>query len=210
MESDPPRWRFWDFGSVQFVQDTLSGESLRAYGPGAAFTDGPFKFVTFGDKPVLLGLDGDDEHCALHVLDEAMVNVFTIEGHGEVEEEVYKVSQRCGDKPARPLRDLQIERCIRHLEIAVEGCAPFKASFAWHSAPSLCGDKPVSLWMYSPWLVESRMGRGALAIFWEKADALQITLKARGFSPQQRNSSILSRQRKRAKKGDEDATDDFE
>ena len=109
MGSDPPRWRFWDFGSVQFVQDTLSGESLRAHGPGAVFTDGPFKVVTCGDKPVLLGLDGDDEHCALHVLDEAMVNVVTIEGHGEVEEEVYKVSQRCGDKPARPLHDIQHE-----------------------------------------------------------------------------------------------------
>ena len=46
MESDdPPRWRFWDFGSVQFVQDTLSGESLHAHGQGAAFTDGPFRFV---------------------------------------------------------------------------------------------------------------------------------------------------------------------
>ena len=88
MESDPPRWRFWDFGRVQFVQDTLSGESLRAHGQGAAFTDGPFRFVKCGDKPVLVGVDGDDEHCALHVVDEAMVNAVTIEKDGAVEEEV--------------------------------------------------------------------------------------------------------------------------
>ena len=108
MESDPPRWRFWDFGSVQFVQDTLSGESLRAHGQGAVFIDGPFKFVLYGDKPVLVGVVGEDEHFALHVVDEAMVSVVTAEKDGESEEDIYKVSQRCGDKPARPLRGLQI------------------------------------------------------------------------------------------------------
>ena len=110
MESDPPRWRFWDFGSTQFVQDTLSGESLCAHGQGAVFTDGPFKFVSYDNKPMLVGLEGGDEHCALHAVDEAMVNVVTIEKDGEFEDHIYKVSQRCGDKPARPLRDLQIEK----------------------------------------------------------------------------------------------------
>ena len=93
MESDPPRWRFWDSGSVPFVQDTLSGESLRAHGQGAAFTDGPFRFLDDGDKPVLVGLDGDDEHCALHVVDEAMGTVVTTDKDGESEEEMCVISR---------------------------------------------------------------------------------------------------------------------
>ena len=210
MESDPPRWRLWDFGSVQFVQDTVSGESLRAHGDGAAFTDGPFRLSWCGDKPVLVGLEGDEDHCALHRVDEAMVNVITIEEHGEFKEEIYKVSQRCGDKPARPLRDLQIEKSMKNLEIGVEGCAPFKASFAWYSAPSLCGDKPVSVWLAFPWLVEYTMGRAAVPRLWRKAEALQTALKVRGFSSQHCRSSLLSRQRKRARKSDEDAVDDLE
>ena len=92
MESDPPRWRLWDFGSVQFVQDTVSGESLRAHGDGAAFTDGPFRLSWCGDQPVLVGLEGDEDHCALHRVDEAMGNVITIEEHGEFKEQIYKVS----------------------------------------------------------------------------------------------------------------------
>ena len=110
MASAPPRWRFWDFGSVQFVQDKLSGESLRAHGPGAAFTDVPFIFVLEGGRPAIVGLDGDDEHCALHVVDEKMVNVVTIEEDSETQQEVCKVSLRCGDKPAELLSDLQFEK----------------------------------------------------------------------------------------------------
>ena len=95
---------------MQFVQDKLSGESLRAHGPGAAFTDGPFRFVLEGGRPVIVGLDGDDEHCALHVVDEKMVNVVTIEEDSETQQEVCKVSLRCGDTPAELLSDLQFEK----------------------------------------------------------------------------------------------------
>lgn len=201
MESDHPRWRFWDFGSVQFVQDSLSGQSLRAHGPGAAFTYGPFRFVSYGDKPVLVGIDGGDEHRALHSVDEAMANVVAIEEDSQSQGEVHKVSERCGGNPSRPLRDLQLEKRLKVLEIAVEGCTHFKARFTRCSAPSLCGDQPVSIWMYFSWIVEYTMGRGALANVWLKSEAFQRALKARGFSPQHCKSSLLSRHRKRAQKG---------
>ena len=60
MAAEPPRWRFWDFGTLQFVQDGLTGDSLRVHGPGAAFEDGPFRFVD-DDKPVVVGLTGTDD-----------------------------------------------------------------------------------------------------------------------------------------------------
>ena len=62
---------------------------------------------------MIVGLDGDDEHCALHVVDEKMVNVVTIEEDSETQQEVCKVSLRCGDKPAELLSDLQFEKTPR-------------------------------------------------------------------------------------------------
>ena len=66
-------WRFWDYGSIQFVENRVTGEFLKVHGPDALFGDGPFKMVrdaAEGGRPILLGLDGTDLERALHLADE--------------------------------------------------------------------------------------------------------------------------------------------
>ena len=108
MDVSSERWRFGDFGSVQFVQDTLSGKLVVVHGKGAAFGDGPFKIAVDDDVgPVVVGLEGDDDHRALHLVDEVMANDITFERDVQTKEWHHFVKSRCGEKPARPLTDLQ-------------------------------------------------------------------------------------------------------
>ena len=65
-------WRFWDYGSIQFVENRVTGEFLKVHGPAALFGDGPFKMVrdaAGGGRRILVGLDGTDLECALHIVD---------------------------------------------------------------------------------------------------------------------------------------------
>ena len=61
-------WRFWDYGTIQFVQNRFTREFLEVHGPNALFGDGPFKMVcdaAEGGRPILLGLDDPDLERAL-------------------------------------------------------------------------------------------------------------------------------------------------
>jgi hypothetical protein len=67
------RWRFLDYGTLQVLQDTLTGEALRVHGDGAVFADGPFALTfdaAYPGRPVLLGIDGDDGNRSLHFADD--------------------------------------------------------------------------------------------------------------------------------------------
>ena len=80
-------WRFWDYGSIQFVENRVTGEFLKVHGPDALFGDGPFKMVrdaAGGGRPILLGLDGTDLERALHLADE----------HAAI-----RLRLNCGEKP---------------------------------------------------------------------------------------------------------------
>ena len=111
MAASPERWRFWDFGSQQILQDTLGGELVRVHGAGAVFADGPFKFAVDDDlRPVVVGLEGDDESCALHFVDEAMATIVTVAGAVGANTEQSGPILRCGDKPARSLSDLRAKK----------------------------------------------------------------------------------------------------
>ena len=160
--------------------------------------------------PVIVGLNGDDEHCALHVVDEKMVNVVTIEEDSETQQEVCKVSLRCGDKPSELLSGFHFEKYTKVMVIYVEGSAPFKGQFTWFKAPSLCGDVPISVWLSSQWLIEYTIGQDAQRRVHRLAEKLQYDLKELEFSPLHCMESLLSRQRKRQKRNAEDATDDLE
>ena len=107
MDVSSERWWFWDSGHRQFVQDTLTGEVVMVHGDGAKFTDGPFKLlVDDNDRPVVVGLLGDDDDCALHFVDEEMANGVTLEV-GVKGQWHHMVRPRCGDEPARTLAALQ-------------------------------------------------------------------------------------------------------
>ena len=53
-------WRFWEYGSIQFVENRVTGEFLKVYGPDALFGDGPFQMINREGRPTLVGLDGND------------------------------------------------------------------------------------------------------------------------------------------------------
>ena len=38
-------WRFWDYGSIQFVENQVTGEFLKVHGPDALFGDGFYQMV---------------------------------------------------------------------------------------------------------------------------------------------------------------------
>ena len=55
------RWQLCDFGFTQFFFDCVTGLCQRVFGSGSAlFDDGPFSLGFVEDKPVLFGLEGDE------------------------------------------------------------------------------------------------------------------------------------------------------
>ena len=76
--------RFLDYGSIQFVENRVTGEFLKVHGPDALFGDGPFQMINCEGRPTLVGLDGTDLQRALHVADE----------HASM-----RLFDNCGEKP---------------------------------------------------------------------------------------------------------------
>ena len=66
-------WRFWEYGSIQFVENRVTGEFLKVHGPDALFGDGPFQMINCEGRPTLVGLDGNarwiDEHASMRLID---------------------------------------------------------------------------------------------------------------------------------------------
>ena len=64
------RWQLCDFGFTQFFFDCVTGLCQRVFGSGSAlFDDGPFSLGFVEDKPVLFGLEGDENTPAFHVME---------------------------------------------------------------------------------------------------------------------------------------------
>ena len=105
---------------------------MRVHGPGAAFQDGPFRFVD-DDRPVVVGLTGTDDDCALHVVDESMASAVSLVMDPTTKKMVFRVTRRGGDKPERVelLSRLQLENKPKVLNIDVAGHKPFEAEFSW-------------------------------------------------------------------------------
>ena len=149
-------WRFWDYGSIQFVENRVTGEFLKVYGPDALFGDGPFKMVRHaaaGGRPILLGLDGTDLERALHLADEhASIRLLLNCGEKPGDESIVSVDTSDGPKSCR-LRELQESAEARAMVIEVAGFPPFRAEWTWYDAPTFCGDEPVNLWLDLRWLL---------------------------------------------------------
>ena len=77
-------WRFWEYGSIQVVENRVTGQFFKTHRPVALFGDGPFKMVNPEGRPTLVGLDGTDLQRALHVADE----------HASM-----RLRDDCGEKP---------------------------------------------------------------------------------------------------------------
>ena len=149
-------WRFGDYGSIQFVENRVTGEFLKVHGPDALFGDGPFKMVcdaAEGGRPILVGLDGTDLERALHLADEhASIRLLLNCGEKPGDESIVSVDTSDGPKSCR-LRELQESAEARAMVIEVAGFPPFRAEWTWYDAPSFCGDEPNNLLLDLRWLL---------------------------------------------------------
>ena len=131
-------WRFWDYGSIQFVENRVTGEFLQVYGPDALFGDGPFKMVCHADtggRPILVGLDGTDLERALHLADaHASIRLRLNCGETPGDESIVSVNTNAGPKSWR-LRELKESPQARAMVIEVADFPPFKAEWTWYDAP---------------------------------------------------------------------------
>ena len=123
-------WHIWDYGSIQFVENRVTGEFLEVHGPNALFGDGPFKMVrdaAGGGRPILVGLYGTDLERALH-LAEAHASIWLRLSCGETpgDESIVPVNTNDGPNSWR-LRGLKESAKARAMVIEVAGFPPFKA-----------------------------------------------------------------------------------
>ena len=178
-------WRFWDYGTVQFAENCVTGEFLEVHGPNALFGDGPFKMVhdaAGGGRRVLVGLDGTDLECALHVVDaHASIRLHLNGGETPGDESVVSDDTENGVKSWR-LRELKETATARVLIIEVAGVPPFKAEWTWFDAPTFCGDQPVNLWLDLRWLMAYLAPGSNWRMVQHIAEATKGALAEAGFS----------------------------
>ena len=178
-------WRFWDYGSIQFVENRVTGEFLQVYGPDALFGDGPFKMVCHADaggRPLLVGLDGTDLERALHFADEhASIRLRLNCGETPGDESIVSVNTNAGPKSWR-LRELKESPQARAMVIEVADFPPFKAEWTWFDAPTFCGDEPVNLWLDLRWLLAYLAPGSNWRTIKSVAMATASALAAAGFS----------------------------
>ena len=150
MSAESQRWKFWDCGVVQYVQDTLTGECLPCYGcRGASFTGGPFAFAAEEDRPILIDNDGSEDTCSLHDAGEASSYIVNKGAQRVIGEEDDLLQDKASGYLISGANDPR--RCWSWWSKAVS--SPFKCQFDWHRAPVTCGDEPVRLFMDFRWLL---------------------------------------------------------
>ena len=175
-------WRFWEYGSIQFVENRVTGEFLKVYGPDALFGDGPFKMINREGRPTLVGLDGNDLQRALHVVDEhASMRLLLHCGEKPGDDPIVSLDADIKRKTLR-LTDLKESADPAAMIIEVAGFQPFKSEWIWYGAPTLCGDEPVNLWLDLRWLTAYLAPGSGWRLNKQVAVAAKLALVNAGFS----------------------------
>ncbi len=127
MAGEPPPYRLWDFGNVQYLQFLGTGETLCVYdGEGeAALEGGPFDFATHEDEAVLVGREGSDAERALHLARTVIptrMDLAMREGYAEAQLCLeLPESPACSQSARRWVEDLRCEYVGRALEVPLAG-----------------------------------------------------------------------------------------
>ena len=175
-------WRFWEYGSIQSVENRVTGEFLKVYGPDALFDDGPFQMINREGRPTLVGLDGNDLQRALHVVDEhASMRLLLHCGEKPGDEPIVSLDADIKRKTLR-LTDLKESADPVAMIIEVAGFQPFKSEWIWYGAPTFCGDEPVNLWLDLRWLTAYLAPGSGWRHNKQVANAAKLALVNAGFS----------------------------
>jgi len=157
------RWSLRDFGSLQLLWDSLSGEYIPVYGLGAVLDGGPWGLDVSSGSAELVQIDGEGTDVRRFNPEElASVNVRTSED-GQI---MIADKREVVGATSLPLREwLHSCRCQgddRALVIQIQGYVAFECVYRWEAVPQLCGDKPVCLWMDFKRLVSFVLGKNAV------------------------------------------------
>lgn len=154
MAEPSSRWHFHDFGARQWVQDAATGECLLAHATeDAVFDGGPFRFTVEDGRPVLIGLEGSENDCALHFADDHFSRTVFRKKNPTSGEDECMVADKHMMQDGQWLLDIAHDYTPQALVMDVtDNQKSFRAEFAWYTVPTQCGDKPVKLRMGMSWL----------------------------------------------------------
>ena len=197
MENVGDRWRFYDFGTLQYVCDTWSGETFKVFGSSSMFADeGPFYFEVEDGRPKLVPLEGVGDGVT-HFLDEhSSWDVSTMQtDDGQLQTMIQH--KTCGDKPGVLIDAMQREKCSKALLIPL-GCQfkPFKARCFLYGAPTLLGDIHVSVRFDFPWLVAYIFGPANIKRCHQYAQWLRRSVEELGWASEHVTDSVLARKKR--------------
>ena len=147
-------WRLWAFGTIQGAHNSVSGEWLLVYGsPEAVLTGGPFRLTMCDGRPLLIGLEGDDDSRALGWVDELSDWNWT-EKVQDGKDSGYELrSNKCGDKPVAlvSFHREPFEFCV--MDITESGCGG-QFEFVKYLMPTELDGNPVSVWVSFRWIID--------------------------------------------------------
>ena len=174
------RWVLQDFGTLQFLVDTLATQVITLHGPGAITSDGPWELSVADDRQVLLSLDGQIDAT------EYMGTLATLVLEVDSKNEIVVLRDRTGSKPKENLdvwqkmhADVMVSK---FLMVPVENFEKFQCEFFWAETPTLCGDKPVTLWMNFRWLLQYVFGKKGVDKAFRYAANFQKQLQKLGLA----------------------------
>jgi hypothetical protein len=139
-------WRFFDFHSVQLLQDCESGQTLCVHGTvfPALYDDGPFRCVSYKGRPLLLQKDGNDDTRSFHFADEHFVWTVGEKFAPEFDKAVVFYTHKDGGTFWGT--DIWCQHTGHCLSLPVPEFPEFKCEFFWYTVSSTCGVEPVLLW----------------------------------------------------------------
>ena len=159
------RWCLRDYGTLQYLWDTLAWTGFLIHERGAEGDRGPWELVDReGDAHLQRIREDEGVMEELNPLDVPGVHVVDVDATGDL-----VVKARFGDEPAEFVRlqtwqnQSRLKKTMKFLNIPLADSTTFGCEFTWTEYPLQCGDKPVSVWMSFPKVVEYVMGKNAMS-----------------------------------------------
>ena len=177
------RWSLRDFGSIQFVWDSISGEYIKVHGQDAVTDEGPWELVCSEGGARLRSLSDEADPPA--VIDPTKFAGLQIVVDGDGEVLVAGQDGECIDPPKylsvwQQQNRSQVRSSV--LIVPLNDGSQFKCEFYWETVPQMCGDQAVSLWLSFGWLLDFTIGKEGVDKAWRYASCLQTYLESLGLA----------------------------
>ena len=198
MERLAKRWSLRDFGTLQFLWDSFSGEYIQIHGPEAVRDDGPWRLDVSNGSAELVSCEGEGQDVVRFDPAELAALRVRVSEDGEI---MVCDNREVGQSQFSPLHSwLDDNKCKQEhkaLVLPVQGYEPFKCVFTWEAVPCYCGDKPVCLWADFKWLLSYVFGKKTVSHAWRYAGYLSALLEKIGLSETHVDDSARSQANKR-------------